>query len=755
MKTLPLALSRLAITLGATALMFSAWAQNQATLTPISRWPDYPLVQWPVAVRVAGSYAFVAGVGYPAPPGGAILRLLTLDVSTPSQPRYLSHVDAPTSSGWNTTSIRISGRSAYVMLGRYGGKDGMLAIFGLNQPAAPQLVGTFPLGPWASAMDVVGNRTYVAGGTTRDGGWFQVIDVSDPVHPTLESTTYLEGAPICVSVAGNYAYAGGAVLRAGEENSIGHMDIIDISDPSQPVVATGLDLPEYLEVEALAAEGSLLHRAAWGWNYSPLGEAPPAYEVFDLSDPLNPSLIGRCELAGHASTIRVVGERVYLDDGGLRIIEITDPHNPQVEALLPLVGGWGSDIFDVVGPFAYWHDGCTLRVLGAQDPTAPFQVGELDTGFSGPWTSVDGDLGAWLDGTKLRVFNLSNRYAPELVAAQDLPYAVTWVAPYRPLKVVGQCAYLMGGDSQGLFLQVLDLSNPSRPVETGRLRLLSVSGGLGGFDVAGNRAYVSVWTETGSYWLTAIDVANPASPTKLGQLALADTPGPPQAVGDFVYLVISDLVVVDMHNPSQMVKIGQYHATNGIQAFQVVGQYAYALVRSDAERAVHVVDLADPAKPTRVGRFLYEPGVDFPSRLYVFGRYGFASCTEQELPPYSSFHVDILDLGDPTQPVKVGEYHPEAEISGMAMVGSTLYTSSGAGLTVLNFFNPNAPLQFDPPTLSGSNLLLSWTGGPGVKLQQTPSLANANWQDVPGSEGLSQMTLPRTDPAAFFRLMKP
>jgi sugar lactone lactonase YvrE len=65
------------------------------------------------------------------------------------------------------------------------------------------------------------------------------------------------------------------------------------------------------------------------------------------------------------------------------------------------------------------------------------------------------------------------------------------------------------------------------------------------------------------------------------------------------------------------------------------------------------------------------------------------------------------------------------------------------------------PLRLKSPILNGSVLTLSWNGGPGIKLQKTTNLANPDWQDVPGSEGVSQIELPCAEAAAFFRLVKP
>jgi hypothetical protein len=119
--------------------------------------------------------------------------------------------------------------------------------------------------------------------------------------------------------------------------------------------------------------------------------------------------------------------------------------------------------------------------------------------------------------------------------------------------------------------------------------------------------------------------------------------------------------------------------------------------------------------------------------------------------------IDILDVGDPTEAVKVGEYYIEGDVSGLAMVGNTLYATSDAGLTVLDFYAPNTSpnLRLNTPVLSGGVAVLTWEGGPGIRLQKTPSLTAPNWQDVPNTDGQSLIALPPSAAGAFFRLIQP
>ena len=55
----------------------------------------------------------------------------------------------------------------------------------------------------------------------------------------------------------------------------------------------------------------------------------------------------------------------------------------------------------------------------------------------------------------------------------------------------------------------------------------------------------------------------------------------------------------------------------------------------------------------------------------------------------------------------------------------------------------------------GASVVLTWAGASNVKLQQTTTLAPANWQDVAGTQGASSYTNTAPSGTAFYRLLRP
>jgi hypothetical protein len=778
MSTTSQFLKRLAPLLGATTLLVSTRAQNQATLTPIGQWPGYPLLHHGAGagVTTAGSYAYLAGAGEAGDTGQNtnVLRVITVDVSTPSQPRYLHHCDAPVGlAGWAYTALQARGHYLYVLVGPADNigesQPVMLAVLDLSSPAEPRFVGNCQFTGLGWDMDIVGNLVFLPAG--RFG--LRIIDVSDPSHPFLKGTCLPTWWHRCVAVSGNYAYAGGGVL-VGPGLIQGRVDIIDISDPAHPFTVGGFDLGERQGVSVLRAEGSVLHLfyngSAW--------EVPGGYQILDLSDPVNPSLIGSCELPSHeyVKAIRVVGNVVYeATSSGLRTLDISSLQNPQTLSFVCLenISNLGSAVVEVADQHAYWIAHSDLKVFGVKAPATPVQVGVFDNAFYRLRLRADGELAYLFEDDpdlRLRTVDVRNPRVPKLIGAQDhlgglLGSGLNGLSGF---EVVGSRGYVLGSTGRRLedghwaestrVLQIVDLSDPQQPRELAFLEPFD----YGGWSavVVGNRAYVTGGSIIGSIEsrLTVVDMTDPVAPLELGSLTLPDIASVQQVIGDYAYVQLyeTDLVIVDIRDPSQLVEVGRYHPPNQLNGFQINGRYAYVFRSHPADTSVHVVDLVDPANPTRIGQYPYDAATVWLQALYVSGPYVFVTLKHQADPP-GRHRVDILDVRDPTRPVKAGEYHSVREISGFAMVGNTLYTTSDAGLTILDFYAPNTSpnLRLNTPVLSGGVAVLTWEGGAGILLQKTASLTASNWEDVPGTLGQSVAVLPQTSAAAFFRLVMP
>src|SRR3990172_4687353 len=96
--------------------------------------------------------------------------------------------------------------------------------------------------------------------------------------------------PSAVQVVGDYAYVGGIVVR--EDGEFGRLDILDITDPAQPVPVGGLD------TESPVFGIHVLGQQAF------LAETYSGLEIVDVSTPRQPLRLGKCDTGGMAIDVR-------------------------------------------------------------------------------------------------------------------------------------------------------------------------------------------------------------------------------------------------------------------------------------------------------------------------------------------------------------------------------------------------------------------------------------------------------------------
>lgn len=96
------------------------------------------------------------------------------------------------------------------------------------------------------------------------------------------------------------------------------------------------------------------------------------------------------------------------------------------------------------------------------------------------------------------------------------------------------------------------------------------------------------------------------------------------------------------------------------------------------------------------------------------------------------------------------------EASGELAPGNNWASDTGdpiVGYYLSPFGEPNLQAA---PALSSGRVEVAWANGAkGMRLQQTSSLTNPDWQPVTGSEATNRITFPVTGNSAFFRMVEP
>jgi len=356
--------------------------------------------------------------------------LQIVDISVPAVPTLLS----PYAFG-AASDVAVDGGLAFVADGYAG-----LTVIDIGKPGDLNKVGSIEVGDAVGSVEY-GDDVVILGG---EKGLY-VVDVQTPENPQVLAT-YQTLAPV-----GSVAYSEGVVYAAEFEAGL---EIIDIRDPFAPLLLGRFEPEGMLTDVAVAGSHAYVIE---------LMGAPDFYSRFpgsivsivDLSDPSNPRLVGSYRhyeesgwtmqdiaLSGGLAyvTLRSRGNGSYARYGGLVVLDINDPENPQLVSQVPGVNKLWRDQGEafgvavakghvIVGVSEDYSFG--LRIFNIADPTLPLLSGSWthSSSFRSPAVTVVGDR-AYVAAAEngLSVIDLTPVLAMPRIVQQGQVRTVNWNA---------------------------------------------------------------------------------------------------------------------------------------------------------------------------------------------------------------------------------------------------------------------------------------------------------------------------------------
>ncbi len=264
----------------------------------------------------------------------------------------------------------------------------------------------------------------------------------------------------------------------------------------------------------------------------------------------------------------------------------------------------------------------------------------------------------------------------------------------RSVYVTGGYAYVADGTNG---LHIIDVSDPEKPHE---VYASDTSIGAIGIHVAGDYAYIAGGYGQGFY---VIDVSDPTRPQESG---ICDTP---KYINDVHvtdgYAYVSDgpdgIRIIDVAIPNNPYEVSIYDTPGHAFGAHVVSSYAYI---ADGTAGLQILDVADPKAPHGVG-FCDTPGTAY--RVHVSGSYAYIADGKNGL--------CVIDISDPKRPNEVGYneigfydtpqhirnkhgYTP-GTAEGLYTVSGYIYLANGeGGLCILKYTGaPEYPEDEEPP----------------------------------------------------------
>ncbi len=550
----------------------------------------------------------------------------------------------------------------------------------------------------SSTLFVRGLQTiYVDGGyaycISSEAEAFQIISIDNPESPEL-----IGGYPLGMSLR-DFCVNGGYVYVAAEGDGL---CIIDITDRARPLhVSTYSDHPN---ARSIANAGDYAYLLADSCLY-----------VLDISEPLNPEVIGSCALSEYSKDIIVSGEYAYIVEeyGGMIIADISNPANPTIAGYADTP--WDAVSVDVHGSYAYVLDYFEdppvqengLRVFDISDPTSPTIIGNWETYADGGDIRIAGNIAFIASGYNgLDIIDVSDPSNPVFLGNFN-----DWdSSPYYGVSIADSLAFIAGHSG----LSVIDIVDPSNPYQTGSYSSIftvydvHVSGGYG--YATGFRGLYIVSTEnpyypriigacTGSWSLQArqvfasgdsayiaagfytkiIDVGDRQNPELVGSLHPFNGGS---SSGVFVYNGylykadgIGGLQIVNLDHPDSSRAVITPGSSKNVF---VTGDLAYV---ADASYLT-IVDVSDPGDPSLAG-YVPTPGIAFD--VYKSGDFAYVADGESG--------ISVFNVTDPYSPFFIGSCYLNGSAAGIEVSGDFGYLAIGnEGVAVVDLSNPYVPV---------------------------------------------------------------
>ncbi|MCP3974392.1 MAG: PKD domain-containing protein [bacterium] len=415
-------------------------------------------------------------------------ELLTIDISTPDVPVINANFSL---GGLYICDLALSGNTAFLSI-NHGAYPAEIHAFDISNLASPQslnaVVTSIP-GGYYPRLDVAADVVYFRTLTSNcleykwNGGAFIYQGYISPFSGTLtdlvvkgENLYFLERdqdfvhavsvqSPSPLEPIGDVATPGtaeGVIVPAGRADIAyvadgeAGLQVVDITDPLNPFIVGTVDTPGY------AVDIALLGNTVF------VADSGEGVQAIDVSTPSSPAIIGNVDTPGSAVDIALTATHAYVadTDQGVQVVDI------QVPAALSIIGSQSaltaSTGIDVTIAHAYVADGNNgLVIIDTSDP-------------ANPWI---------IDGAQPR----------NLTSAQKVDYSQN-------------TAYVTDTSNS---LHIIDVSDPENPSSLSNLNTQESAGDV---DIMGIFAYVGSGTN-----MQLVDVREGDNPATVGTVGVPAT----------------------------------------------------------------------------------------------------------------------------------------------------------------------------------------------------------------------------------------
>ncbi len=685
--------------------------------------------------------------------------LQIVDVTNPAQPRAVGNLEDTEPANPGEDELLLDGAFG-VDVFTTGGKtyaavassnDGGLQIVDVTDPASPAAAGSLAdnntlLLDGASRVKVftIGANTYAAVTSSFADSGLQIVDVTDPSAPAAAGN--LEDDNDLLLADTQYVdifETNSRTYTAVASESDSGLQIVDVTDPSAPAAAGNLE-----------DDGSRLLDSAHGVDVFTIGQRTYAavtsggddgLQIVDVTNPSAPAAAGNLEddnslKLGNAYGVDVftIGANTYaivasFADDGLQIADITDPDNPKAAGQLEdtsdllLATAFDVDVFTI--------NAATYAVATARDDHG-IQIVRLDAADATNAPPVaPAETATTPEDTPVTITpaisdpNVSD--TPVISAVDDPPNGtathddttITYTPDqdYNGTDTFGYTVSDGTDTTQGTITVTVTRDNNNPVLEKiGKQTVvagaqLSITPTVTDADPTDTHTY-SIRIKDGTLPVSAIFTSSDGS--------LVWTPAPSDAGTYKVTITVDDGrggrgltafdITVTPADPIAVTPVGSLGDNSTLELDNArnvdiftIGTKTYAVVVSNADDGLQIVDVTDPDNPAAAGKLEdTEPDgllLDGAYNVDVFTTGGktYAAIAAS----YSDHGLQVVDVTDPDNPAAAGNLEDNEDADELLLrgaqgvdvftIGAKTYAVVAAnaddGLQIVDLTNPASP----------------------------------------------------------------
>lgn len=339
-------------------------------------------------------------------------------------------------------------------------------------------------------------------------------------------------------------------------------------------------------------------------------------------------------------------------------------------SLLSLVGRWpyGScKAVYVSDDYAYISNGCVMSVLDISDPASPKWIGEVET------PGIIRDIYIWRhyayvangrDG--LRVIDVSNPSNP--VEVGNMPMASC-------IALTGSRGLIYA--SNGRNVAIINVTAP-----TGPELIYSINTYENNWDVSlllkNSRKYLCIANA-----ITGLRILDVTDTYDMAEVITFDTLGSVRDVfvsGNYVYVAsYNKMFIIDLNDPMNPEIIGSCNTP--YQFCNIFVDEGYAYITDELHGGLWIVDVSNPEYPVIKGNLNLNRGGS--EGIFVKNQVAYVA--------HGSGGMQIMDVSLPTKPQIVSIFNSGNYLENIIVVEDYAYTIGGTSLVIFDVSNPAHP----------------------------------------------------------------